>query len=230
MPMVMLNHRLSYQAIPASSSMRLVHLLVDVDASATSPIVAPMVLGVVVDRSESMSLPMITAEQLEELRRSGKVRPVERDGVQVWEFRGLFPPAALRDAPRALDFVKRALRSVVEHLRDEDQFALTAFASKATTVLPLQSGRMRAEMIRALEQLEKLRLGDETLMASGLQLAYEQLQPTLDESMLHRMIVLTDGYVQDEELCRQWGARIAEAGVIITTIGIGASFNEDLMM
>ena len=212
--------------LPASSSVRLVGVLVTV--SDIPSVALPIRLLVVVDKSESMMLPMITQEQLEALRRRGVLRQTVRDGVTVWEYSGAYAPE-LENAPRGIDFVKDALRQIVERLTDADEFALVAFASNAQTVIPLSSGRYRREVIRQLGNLETLELGTETRLSIGLKEAMAQIQGTTADGIVNRIVVLTDGFAQDESDCHMVAAQAASLGVSISTIGLGAQFNDELM-
>lgn len=230
MSSIALTHKLSYDVVPSGRNAQLIYMLVRIDASNAHPIKAPIVISAVVDKSESMMLPMLTEEQLNKLRHRGIVRSTERDGVQVWEFRGFMLPPELRDAPRPFDFVKRALHSMVEHLQEDDKFALVAFASNAKVVLQMQSVKAGVNMTKAIEDIERLNLGDETLLSNALQLAHEQLMLTLSETALRRIIVITDGYARDESRCIEAGKQIADDGIRITTMGVGVYFNEELMV
>jgi Ca-activated chloride channel family protein len=218
--------QLSTPFLPAQTSVRLVGALVTIaDIPATT---APLRLLVVVDKSESMMLPMVTQEQLEELRRRGALRQTVRDGVTVWEYSGA-PVPELLNAPRGIDFVKDALRQVVERLSDADEFALIAFASHAQTVIPLSSARQRRTLLGELERLEMLELGQETRLSAGLQEALAQLGAMPTEGFVNRIVVLTDGFAQDANDCYTVAAQASARGVAISTLGLGAQFNDELM-
>lgn len=212
--------------LPAQTAVRLVGVLFTVtDIPAAT---APLRLIVVVDKSESMMLPMVTAEQLELLRRKGILRQTVRDGVTVWEYSGAMVPE-LANAPRGVDFVKDALRQVMERLTNADEFALIAFATFARTVIPLSSGAQRRALLRELDQLETLELGQETRLSVGLQEALNQLHRASSEGLVNRIVVLTDGFAQDESDCYTVAAQAAAQGVAISTLGLGAQFNDELM-
>lgn len=212
--------------LPANASVRLVGVLVTI--SDIPSISLPIRLLVLVDKSESMMLPMVTQEQLEALKRRGVLRQTVRDGVTVWEYSGAYAPE-LEKAPRGIDFVKEALRQIVERLTDADEFALIAFASHAQTVIPLSGGSKRREMVRQLSNLETLELGTETRMSAGLREAIAQLQTKPNEGIVNRVVVLTDGFAQDESECHMVASQAATLGVSISTIGLGAQFNDELM-
>lgn len=212
--------------LPEKSSVRLVGLLVTV--TDIPSVALPLRLLVIVDKSESMMLPILTQEQLEALKRRGVLRQTVRDGVTVWEYSGSYAPE-LENAPRGIDFVKEALKQVVERLTDADEFSLTAFASYAQTVIPLRSGKYRREIIRQLDNLETLEVGTETRLSEGLREAMSQLEHVPKDGIVNRIVVLTDGFAQDESDCQMIAAQTASIGVSISTIGLGAQFNDELM-
>lgn len=212
--------------LPEKSPVRLVGLLVTV--TDIPSVALPLRLLVVVDKSESMMLPIVTQEQLEALKRRGVLRQTVRDGVTVWEYSGSYAPE-LENAPRGIDFVKEALKQVVERLTDADEFSLIAFASHAQTVIPLRSGKYRREIIRQLDNLETLELGTETRLSEGLREAMTQLEHVPKDGTVNRIVVLTDGFAQDESDCQMIAAQTASIGVSVSTIGLGAQFNDELM-
>ncbi|MGQ9461454.1 MAG: vWA domain-containing protein [Candidatus Fervidibacter sp.] len=212
--------------LPEKSSVRLVGLLITV--TDIPSVALPLRLLVIVDKSESMMLPIVTQEQLEALKRRGVLRQTVRDGVTVWEYSGSYAPE-LENAPRGIDFVKEALKQVVERLTDADEFSLIAFASYAQTVIPLRSGKYRREIIRQLDNLETLELGTETRLSEGLREAMTQLEHVPKDGTVNRIVVLTDGFAQDESDCQMIAAQTASIGVSVSTIGLGAQFNDELM-
>lgn len=212
--------------LPANASVRLVGVFITItDIPSVS---LPLRLIAIVDKSESMMLPMVTQEQLEELRRRGILRQTVRDGITVWEYSGERVPE-LESAPRGIDFVKDALRQVVERLTDTDEFALVAFASSTQTVIPLSGGAQRRIILRELEALETLELGKETQLSAGLKEALAQLQYAPTDGIVNRIVVLTDGFAQDEKDCYTVAAQASAQGIAISTLGLGAQFNDELM-
>ncbi len=212
--------------LPAQGSVRLVGVLVTLTDIPSAAL--PLRLVAVVDKSESMMLPMITQEQLEALRKRGLLRQTERDGVTVWEYAGPMLPE-LERAPRGIDFVKDALRQIVERLTDQDEFALVAFATYAQTMIPMTSGRRRREVIRQLDALETLALGEETRLSEGLREALAQLGSGSADGKVNRIVVLTDGFAQDESECLLAATQALNLNASISTIGLGAQFNDELM-
>lgn len=213
--------------LPADERVRLVGLLIRLfDIPSIS---LPLRLIVVVDKSESMMLPMVTQELLEKLKRQGVIRQAVRDGITVWEYSGARVPE-LEKAPRGVDFVKEALKQIVERLKDDDEFALIAFATYAQTVIPLRGGRGRREVLERLDIIETLDVGKETRLSAGLQEALMCLTSSPPDGRVSRIVVLTDGFAQDETDCHTVAAQVAEIGASISTLGVSAQFNDELMM
>ena len=225
-----LNWYLSNAYVPVTNQPRLLYLLLEVEAGEQMGTIAvPVNLSIVVDRSESMCIPTLTEAQFEELARLGAVQEVIADGIPVWRFDNV-PLGFMDDCPRNLDFVKIALRTALERLTLDDRFALVAFASEAVTLIRNQSGGKKRKLLKAIEQLDDLELGDDTYMARGMALGFEEAQRGLSPIMVNRMIVLTDGFTLDSERCKELAQQATTAGISISTMGLGADFNEVLLI
>lgn len=216
--------------IPVTNQTYLLYLLVAVRAGeldATGRV--PVNLSLVVDKSDSMCIPTLTEAQFKELASEGVLRQAIVDGTPVWRFERRMPDW-VRECPRNIDFVKTALRWVLEQLRPDDRFALTAFAGQAVTLVPNQAGRARRKLQAVIEELEEMQLGNETYMAKGLELGYQEVKRGGSSSTVDRLVVLTDGFTRDAERCRELAHQAAQAGISISTMGVGSEFNEDLLI
>ncbi len=222
---------LNQDFIPVDASARLLYVLLQIQPGANNGAAAPLPvnIGIVVDNSDSMRIPILSSGQFEELARAGAVSETMVDGVAVWQFQNV-PPSYKLDAPRNLDFVKQALRSALERLAPRDQFSLAAFAGQAELLVPLQSGKNKRALLQAIDALDDLKLGNETLMASGMNLGYEQVKRGFSREMVNRMIVLTDGFTLDAPQCQFLAQQAAQTGISISTLGLGVEFNEELLI
>jgi len=222
---------LNQDIIPANSSARLVYALLHIQPGelngAATPL--PINLGIVVDNSDSMRIPILTQEQFEALARAGAVSETMVDGVSVWQFTNVSPDQ-VRHAPRNLDFVKQALHSALERLSSRDQFSLAAFAEQAELLVPLQSGKHKRALLKVIDRLDELRLGSATRMASGMSLGIEQVRQGFSREMVNRVIVLTDGFTLDAPECQMLAQQAAQSGISISTLGLGVEFNEALLI
>ncbi len=227
---LILDTSLNRTTIPAVHQTQLIYALLEVQPmEGLGTIQLPVNLSMVVDRSQSMCIPILTEAQFEEMARRGQVREVMVDGVPVWEFQNV-PAEIAANAPRNLDFVKAALRSALEQLCPDDRFSLVAFASRAQVLIGNQSGTSKRRLLDAIEQLEELQLGDETLMAQGMVLGYQETARALSPERVNRMVILTDGFTLDSDDCLHQAQQATAQGVSVSTMGLGVEFNEELMI
>lgn len=225
-----LTTQFSQDTLPANNSQRLLYVLIEFaagDVGGGAPL--PVNLTLVVDKSDSMCVPILSQEQFDELVRLGSVSETMVDGVPVWHFENI-PAQYSLDAPRSIDFVKRALHSAVEQIAPHDRFALVAFAREAMVVIPNQPGQNKRELVQAIDALDKLPIGNETYMALGLTRGIEQAQAALSRDHLNRLIILTDGFTQDAPQCRALAQNAAQQGIAVSTMGLGVEFNEELLI
>ena len=183
------------------------------------------------DASRSMRIPIISDSQFRALVREGGAQETLVDGVPVWQLSGPVPDAIRAQSHSALDHTARALHSVVERLDAADRFALIACAEIATIVIASTPGDGRAALVGGIGRLKTLRLGEETNLAPGLRLALDELargQGHLPHAA-SRLLLLTDGFTQSPDACRDLAREAAAKGVAISTIGLGGEFQEDLL-
>jgi Ca-activated chloride channel family protein len=214
--------------LPAAGGPRLVYLLLEVGGGTGSHSL-PVNLALVVDVSESMHFRLATEAQFEDLARRGLLKEVLVDGVPAWRSAGI-PREVLTHMPRKIDRVKDALLTAVEQLRSSDRFALIAFAGQAVTLIPNTSGTDKRQLLDIVGGLDQLQLGDDTYIGRGMDLGFGELARRAEGDLAERMLVLTDGFTQDEVACRDATARARRIHVPISTMGLGGEFNEELMI
>ncbi len=214
--------------LPVTGSTRLVYLLLETGGGADSGSL-PVNLVLAVDVSESMHFRLATEAQFEDLARRGLLKEVLVDGVPAWQSSGI-PREVLTHMPRKIDRVKDALLTAVEQLRASDRFALIAFAGQAVALIPNASGADKRCLLDIVNGLDQLQLGDDTRIGRGMALGFDELDRGAGGGLANRMLVLTDGFTQDEEDCRADAARARQARIPISTMGLGGEFNEELMI
>jgi len=225
-----LNITLNRTVIPSASQPQMVYVLLEIQpGKELGTVRMPVNLSLVVDRSQSMCIPILTEEQFAGLARRGAVREVVVDGVPVWEFRNV-PGDLAVNAPRALDFVKTALRNVVEQLGPTDHFSLTVFARESRALIGNEEAANRRRLLAAVDQLDGLQLGDETYMARGMASGYAEATRRMSPEMVTRIILLTDGFAADGEECLRQAQTAAAARLPVSTVGLGVEFNEELLI
>ncbi len=134
-------------------------------------------------------------------------------------------------SPDKLPLAKRALRTLVDNLRDGDTVGLVTYASGSHVVLPAMGLEHKAAIHAAIEELEA---GGSTAMAGGIELAYEEAAKTLDADSVSRVIILSDGdanigAVTPQEMLAKI-AHHAKEGVTVSTVGFGMGNYKDGLM
>ncbi len=223
-----LSANLNRATYPATSQPQLVYALLEPRLPRRGPS-APVNLGLVIDVSASMRIPLLTPGQFEELAGQGLVHEVVADGIPVWQFENV-TTASLKRYPRPIDYVADALKVVLEQARPSDRLSLVAFGARAETVLPLTPGKEKRRLKPIIQSVGGLNLGDDTYMGAGMALSFQELQRGAAPEFAARMILLTDGFTRDHASCLAWTAQATAAGYAISTLGLGTEFNEDLLI
>lgn len=125
----------------------------------------------------------------------------------------------------------RAIHAAHELLEDpllapDDLIGIAGFDAKAHEVWPLSPLLDRQDAHRALDRLQAF--GGRTRLALGLQSALEQLA-RLRNMSARRVVVLTDGQTEDEELCRSLARHFASLSTPLVVAGVGVGYNEALL-
>ncbi|MBI3183050.1 MAG: von Willebrand factor type A domain-containing protein, partial [Myxococcales bacterium] len=134
-------------------------------------------------------------------------------------------------SPDKLPLAKRALRMLVDNLRDGDTVAMVTYAGLVKVALPPTGLEKKAVIHSAIEELTS---GGSTAMGSGIELAYQQAMKTLDERSISRVIILSDGdanvgATSHEEILKLIRGYVKE-GITVTTVGFGMGNYKDELM
>jgi len=222
----------SSREIPASDQPRLLYVLVEISGGEGAQTL-PSNLGFIIDASDSMHIRLVSDEQFLELAKNGQAQEIMTDGVPAYQIKSI-PNELITKYPRRIDFVSEALLVASEYLRPVDRFSLIAFAGQARVMISSAPGSERARLHQAARELEYMRLGDETQMALGIAMAFDEVQRQAKRSgspnYASRLIVLTDGHTRNVRQCYDWAKQSRECGLKVTTMGIGSEFNEDLLI
>ncbi|MGE8351469.1 MAG: vWA domain-containing protein [Pseudomonas protegens] len=135
------------------------------------------------------------------------------------------------DRREGLPLVKSTLKLLVDQLRDQDRVSLVVYAGESRVVLEPTSGRDKAKIRSAIDQLTA---GGSTAGASGIQLAYQMAQQGFIPKGINRILLATDGDfnvgISDFDSLKAMAAEKRKSGVSLTTLGFGVdNYNEHLM-
>lgn len=136
---------------------------------------------------------------------------------------------SMRDEKK-LDYVKQAAIALVNRLRPEDRLAIISYNTQAKVVLPSSPVSMEQE---ARWLIQSLRADGGTNLGAGLIEGYHQLREFAGSRTVNRVLLLSDGkanvgITSSAELSRMV-LQEADAGISLSTFGVGLDFNEDLL-
>lgn len=155
----------------------------------------------------------------------------EREAV-YWAGQTLAEMQSIARTPMAL--VAEGIGNLLETLKSEDRVAVIAFADRVHTVFGADDWAAFPDQCRVqLEHLREQRLpvdiGTGTCMAEGLRTAGEALRAHVGGGYINRLIIISDGIVQDAAESLATISGIQDSGYSITTIGVGDEFDEEFL-
>lgn len=130
-----------------------------------------------------------------------------------------------------LPLLKRAMRSLTDKLRPQDQVSIVVYAGAAGLVLPCTPGH---DKIKILDALDKLQAGGSTAGGQGLELAYKTAIEHYKKEGINRIILASDGDFNvgrssDEEMKKLIEEK-RKSGVTLTVLGFGMGNLKDSKM
>lgn len=232
---------LDYPSVPSSRYLETpLHALVEMEpepvrAAETRP---PLNLVLVLDSSATMHHFHLTEEEREywmgvaisrdELERG----EADESDATYWTGQTLSEMQSTTKTPMAL--ATEAVKELLTTLRPGDQISVIAFADRVHSVFTQQDWTNFPD--GCLTQMDLLRdrrlsvdIGTGTHMAEALRQAYTSLSQNILSHGVNRLIVLSDGIVQDREATLQAIGEIQSHGYAITTIGLGEEFDEEFL-
>jgi Ca-activated chloride channel family protein len=129
-----------------------------------------------------------------------------------------------------LDKAKEAALLVLDQLRADDTISVISYSTNVDVLIPpTKVGEAGA----ARKQIKALTAHGSTALYDGVTVGLQQIGAVFDAKKVNRIILLSDGEANvgkssPAEL-GELGLEAARQGIPITTIGLGLSYNEDLM-
>ncbi len=137
---------------------------------------------------------------------------------------------SMEDANK-LPLLKQSFRTLTDSLREQDRVAMVVYAGASGVVLPPTSGRDKAKILGALDQLQA---GGSTNGAQGLELAYRVATEQRRPGTVNRVLLATDGDFNVGITSRGELVRMVEnyknQGISLTTLGFGMGNYKDATM
>jgi Ca-activated chloride channel family protein len=130
-----------------------------------------------------------------------------------------------------IEYVRSGLELLIDGMRDDDQLALITYSDAASVVIEMAPvGDNRVALRRAVQAL---RADGGTNLHAGLIAGYGQVQDSYDGARQNRVILLSDGNptagVTGTDSILDASRAYNSDGIGLTTVGLGADFNIDLM-
>jgi Ca-activated chloride channel family protein len=127
---------------------------------------------------------------------------------------------------------KAAARGLVERLGARDHAAVVQYDSTAEVLVPAVPVDVEGKG-RLLHAIDSIADRGGTNIGAGLELGRDEVMKGMGPGRVNRVILLSDGNANEGLLTVPEFARLAsnaaERGVRISTVGLGDSYNEDLM-
>lgn len=131
-----------------------------------------------------------------------------------------------------LEDAKAAARELIRQLRTDDRFAVIAYGTDVEVVAPIAAATMAARQ-RAYAAIERIYDDGSTNISGGLEAARRELAGAAGTQGVSRIVLISDGIANEgltssDELAAL-ARDTANAGISITTVGIGLDFDERTM-
>ncbi len=126
-----------------------------------------------------------------------------------------------------LQRAKDAASYIIDRLGEDDTFSLVIFSDKAETVL---SGSQRQNKALAKSVVSTVGSWGGTEILQGLLAGLSEIEKCRLPNSINHLILLTDGQTYgDEEGCLEQAEIARQRQISITTLGLGADWNDELL-
>jgi len=199
----------------------------------------PLNLVLVVDSSATMHHFQLTEEEREywmgvaisrdELDRG----EADQSEAVYWTGQTLSEMQSIANTPMAL--AVEAIKTLMTTLRATDQITVLAFADRVHAVFTQEDWAnfpdgCLAQMDMLREQRLPVDIGTGTYMAEAMRQAQQAVSRNVLAHGINRILIISDGIVQDQDATLKAITEIQEQGYAITTLGVGEEFDEEFLM
>lgn len=120
----------------------------------------------------------------------------------------------------------------VKQLSEKDTLAIISYSTDVRIDLPASevNDEVRKDALAAIEAIQP---GGSTNLSGGLFRGQDEVERNLKTGQVNRVILMSDGLanrgISDSKALAQQVQKVAQRGISVTTMGVGADYNEDLM-
>lgn len=217
-----------------------VYALIDIapTASPAGGARAPLNIVIVMDSSATMHHFQLTDEERDywlglAISRDEMERGEADESEAIyWTGQTLSEMQTVARKPMAI--AVEAIKNLLGTLQPRDTVSVVAFADRVHPVFTAADwASFQDQCLQQMDLLREQRLpadiGTGTYMAEALRVASEQLKQAPKENSVNRLIVISDGIVQDADVTMLAVNSLQEEGYAITTIGVGDEFDEEFL-
>jgi Ca-activated chloride channel family protein len=130
-----------------------------------------------------------------------------------------------------LGLVKKALRLLVENLREDDRIGIAVYGSQGRKVMDHRGLDEKAQILAAIESLHA---EGSTYAEQGIRIGYEMAESTYRDGHINRVILCSDGVANVGQTGADDILKIikdkADRGITLSTIGFGMGNYNDVLM
>jgi Ca-activated chloride channel family protein len=126
-----------------------------------------------------------------------------------------------------IENVKQAISNIIDRLDERDCLSLVSFNEDSEVLVDSQPVMDRETLKDLVNQLTP-QYG--TAISTGMRKGMAELEKNLAGNRINRMILLTDGQTYgDEDECYALAAIAADKGILITALGVGDEWYEEVL-
>ncbi|WP_020533403.1 vWA domain-containing protein [Flexithrix dorotheae] len=130
-----------------------------------------------------------------------------------------------------LEYAKEAAKFVAQNLSRQDNFSFVIYDDQVEVISPSARVTQKESLMRKIEEIQS---GGSTNLSGGMLEGYAQVKNTFERNYVNRVLLLSDGLANQgitdmAELQKIVSLKNSEEGISISSFGVGADFNEDLM-
>jgi len=131
----------------------------------------------------------------------------------------------------AIKFARDAAKFVVEQLSSEDILSIVNYDDAVEVTSPSQPVKNKEILIKKIDEINSR--GWTNLSGGSLE-GYKQVASTKSSNYVNRVLLLTDGLAnkgitEPERLNKIASGKFGEEGIALSTFGLGAEYDEDLL-
>lgn len=130
-----------------------------------------------------------------------------------------------------IEYARKAAKFLVEQLNDKDYLSIVNYDDVVEVTSPSQPIKNKEYLRKRIDEITDR---GSTNLSGGMLEGYTQVQSTKKEGYVNRVLLLTDGLanagiVEPEKLRSIVAKKYLESGIALSTFGLGADYNEDLL-